>query len=62
MDGANVEIAEEIDEDNMSIFGALVDAVEDLRRQIFSGETKFTGKRIQRVFDANLTKLNIYLN
>ena len=45
----------------MSIFGALVDVVEDLRRQLFSGETKFTGKRLQRVFDANLTKLNMYL-
>ena len=55
MDGANVEIAEEIGEDNMFIFGALVDAVEDLRRQLFSGETKFTGKRLQRVFDAILT-------
>ena len=58
MDGANVEIVEEIGEDNMYIFGALVDEVEDLRRQLFSGETKFTGKRLQRVFDANLTGLN----
>ena len=55
MDGANVEIAEEIGEDNMFIFGARIHEVESLRHQLFSGETKFVGKRLQRVFDAIVT-------
>jgi len=55
MDGANVEIAEEIGEENMFIFGALVDEIGELRRQIFSGEKTFIGKRLQRVFDAILS-------
>lgn len=55
MDGANVEIAEEIGEENMFIFGARIHEVENLRHQLFSGETKFVGKRLQRVFDAIVT-------
>ena len=53
MDGANVEIAEEIGEDNMFIFGARIEQVADLRKQLFAGE-KFVGRRLQRVFDAVL--------
>jgi len=34
MDGANVEIAEEIGQENMFIFGALVDEVEKLREKV----------------------------
>lgn len=54
MDGANVEISEEIGEENMFIFGARVDEIEELRRLVFSGEKKLVGKRLQRVFDAIL--------
>lgn len=53
MDGANVEIAEEIGEENMFIFGAKIDEIGDLRRRMFSGE-KFVGRRLQKVFDAIL--------
>lgn len=55
MDGANVEIAEEIGEDNMFIFGARVEEVEDLRSKISSGEKKTLNKPLQRVFDAILS-------
>ena len=52
MDGANVEIAEEIGEENMFIFGARIEEIDDLRNQVQSGENSFVGKRLQRVFDA----------
>lgn len=55
MDGANVEISEEIGEENMFIFGARVHEVEDLRRMLFTGEKKVVGKRLQRVFDSILS-------
>lgn len=52
MDGANVEISEEIGEENMFIFGARVHEINDLRHMLFSGEKKMVGKRLQRVFDS----------
>ena len=34
MDGANVEIAEEVGADNMFIFGARVSEIEELRNKV----------------------------
>jgi starch phosphorylase len=51
MDGANVEIAEEVGEQNMFIFGARVHEVEDIKRRIGSGE-RFIDARLGRVFDS----------
>jgi starch phosphorylase len=53
MDGANVEIAEEIGEDNMFIFGTRIEQVEELKNKLYAGE-RFAGKRLQRAFDAIL--------
>jgi len=38
MDGANVEIAEEVGPENMFVFGALVDEIDGLRNQMRSTE------------------------
>ena len=44
MDGANIEIAEEIGTENMFIFGALADAVPGLRkdRSTYKPDPRFT--------------------
>jgi glycogen phosphorylase len=52
MDGANVEIAEEIGEENMFIFGARIHEVDEIRHQLFSGGKNSVGKRLQRVLDS----------
>lgn len=52
MDGANVEIAEEIGEENMFIFGERVDGVNKIRKELYEGKRGYVGKRLQRVFDA----------
>jgi len=57
MDGANVEIAEEIGEENMFIFGERVDGVNKIRREMWEGKRDYVGSRLQKVFDAITTGL-----
>lgn len=51
MDGANVEIAEEIGEENMFIFGERVDGVNKIRKQLYEGKRNYLGSRLKRVWD-----------
>lgn len=51
MDGANVEIAEEIGEENMFIFGEDVDGVNKCRKEMYEGRRDYVGGRLKRVFD-----------
>jgi glycogen phosphorylase len=51
MDGANVEIAEEIGAHNMFIFGALVPEVDQFRKQLYEGRRDYIGSRLKKVFD-----------
>lgn len=50
MDGANVEIAEEIGEKNMFIFGERVDGVNKIRKQLYEGKRDYLGAKLGRVF------------
>ena len=52
MDGANVEIAEEIGEENMFIFGERVAGVNKIRGQLADGMRDYVGSRLQKVFDS----------
>merc|ERR1711957_1002883 len=51
MDGANVEIAEEIGEKNMFIFGERVDGVNKIRKALYEGQRDYVGSRLQKVFN-----------
>ena len=52
MDGANVEIAEEIGEENMFIFGMDIPAVNEARKQMYDeGKRDYIGSRLGKVYD-----------
>lgn len=51
MDGANVEIAEEIGEKNMFIFGERVEGVNKIRKQLYEGKRNYLGAKLNRVFE-----------
>lgn len=56
MDGANVEIAQEVGEENMFIFGALVDEVDKARDKMRSTNPyDYCGPVLNKVFDAILS-------
>ena len=51
MDGANVEIAEEIGAQNMFIFGGLVNDITKFRKEMDGGRKDYVGTRLQKVFE-----------
>ena len=56
MDGANVEIYDQVGPDNMFIFGMTTDEVEALKKQNYNPQTLYTGNpHIHRAIDAMYT-------
>jgi glycogen phosphorylase len=51
MDGANVEISEEIGVDNMFIFGKNVQEVAEAKRLMYEGDRSYVGSRLGRVYE-----------
>ena len=52
MDGANVEIAEEIGAHNMFIFGGLVPDIGRFRKEMADGRRDYVGSRLKAVFES----------
>ena len=52
MDGANVEIAEEIDVSNMFIFGKNVAEVEAAKKAMHEGDRSYVGPKLGRVYES----------
>ena len=52
MDGANVEIAEEIGEENMFIFGLDIPGVNKAKDEMYNqGKRDYIGSRLAKVYD-----------